>query len=237
MARKNSAPKSLRRSRKPRLRSSISSEWLKYEPSDNDWVQMEGAIGKPFPVNLRSETVKIIQRYFQIQPFEANAPFLEDGLRRIDLIVRAAEQLQSALDANNDPVVVHVRAQLEQEFGSHEIETLDEMLRSLLSSAQYTEIAFSEQSKNGFVEGDAWHEMMSSLKALMRSHSMPYGASQDSTKAKDPNGSRFVQFVQSLQETFPVKLRRHHLSGPFALAKEINGPRRSVRKRDTKALS
>jgi hypothetical protein len=233
MARNDSAPKSSRRSRKPRVSTSISAELLKYEPSADDWIEMERAIARPIQSDLRSETIVIVQRYFRTQSFETNAPFLDDVLKRLSLIARATEQLQKVLDASNsDNIVDIVRAQIEQAFEGHKIDALDEMLRSLVSASLHAEIEFNEQSESGFAEGAAWQEMVSTIKALMRSHSMPYGASQDGTKAKDPNkGSRFVQFIQSLQQTFPVGLRRHSGISPFALAKEINRTGRIVRKK------
>jgi hypothetical protein len=227
-----SAPKSSRKSRKPRVRSSISSEWLIFAPTDNDWVTLEAAIGKQIEQNLRAEIDQIVQRYFRNQPFEVNAPFLADVLKRLTAIKRAAEQLQAALGASqpNNEINI-VRAHLAPDFEDYYVEDLDELLRSLLDAARLTEVELNEQEHVGFFEGEAWHEMVRSLKALMRSYSMPHGASQDRTKATDLRGSPFVRFIQSLQDTFPVALRRHHLSDPFALAKEINRP--SSRKNGT----
>jgi hypothetical protein len=236
MAQTNRAPKSSRKSRRPRINASISSDWLIYETSTDDWIRLERAIGKQISESLRIKIVQIVQRYFRIQPFEANAPFLDDVLKRLNLIEHAVQQLQFQLDASgNDSVVDIIRAQLDQNLSKHEIETLDEMLRSVLSSAHHAGIAFKEQAQAGFAEGDAWHEMVSSLKILMRSHSMPYGASQDGSKTKNSKGSPFVQFVKSLQETLPEQLRRHHLSGPFALAKEINRAGRVAPKKGHKS--
>jgi hypothetical protein len=227
MTRSKSAPKSSRKSRKPRVRSSISSEWLIFELSDSDWVILETAIGERIEQNLRIKIRQIVQRYFRNQPFEVNAPFLADVLKRLTAIKKAALQLQAVLDAsqpNNELDIV--RAHLALNFEGNDIEILDALLRSLLNAAQLSEVELDEQSDIGFSEGDAWHEMVRSLKELMRSYSMPYGASQDRTNAKDLRGSLFVQFIQSLQGMFPVALRRHHLSDPFALAKEINRPSR-----------
>jgi hypothetical protein len=227
MTRGKSAPKSSRRSRKPRVRSSVASEWLIFEPTDNDWSILEGAIGKQIEKNLRNKIHQLVQRFFRIQPFEVNAPFLADVLKRLTAIKRAAQQLQTALGASEpDNEINIVRAHLAQGFEDNNVEDLDALLRSLLNAARLAEVEFNEQSDIGFSEGEAWHEMVGSLKELMRSYSMPYGASQDRTKATDLRGSPFVRFIQSLQEMFPVALRRHHLSDPFALAKEINRPSR-----------
>jgi hypothetical protein len=229
MARTGSAPKSTRKSRKPRVRTSISSEWLEYTPTDDDWTEMEIAIGRPINSDVRSETIRIVQQYFRAQPFETNAPFLEEVLAGLDAIARAAGQLQKALAAESSVIDI-IRAQIDQDLPS-KLDVFDEMLQSIISAAPLAKTEFVEQSRNGFAEGEAWQEMANKMKALMRSHSMPYGASQDGTKAKDPTkGSPFVQFIISLQKSFPSNLRRHYGISPFALAKEINRTGRVPRK-------
>src|SRR5436190_12394370 len=112
--------KTSRKSRKPRVRSSISSEWLKYEPSGDDWIAMEAAIGEPIKAELRASIIHIVQSYFRVQPFEANAPFLNDVLNRLKLIRQTAQKLHRALDLSwDDNLIQPVRIQLDEDFACH----------------------------------------------------------------------------------------------------------------------
>jgi hypothetical protein len=225
--------KTLRKSRNSRVRSSISSEWLNYEPSRDDWIAMEVAIQRPINCGLRDEIVEIVQCYFRVQTFEANAPFVKDVLERLNSIRQTVQKLQQTLDFSlGDSVIENVRIQLEQNLDGGGLHSIDTALESLLQASHFAEEKLQEQADCGFSEGEAWQEMVGSLRALMRSNSMPFRASPANLRAKDPKGSPFVQFVQSLQKTFPADfLRRHHLSDPFSLAKQIN---RSARIRTLK---
>ena len=225
--------KSSRKSRRLRVQVSASSEWQQFEPSHQDWLSMEAAIGRPVADDLRAEIVKIVQKYFRMQPFEANAPFLDDVLKHLRAVTKSAKQLKGALRAPSPNGAGDVvRAYLVQGFGEARpdaIEAMEADLDRLSEAAMLAEKDFLENSHRGFSEGDAWQEMVRSLKNLMRSFSMPAGASNDSSKAKALTGSPFVRFIQALQKTFPLKLCRHHLSTPFALAGEINRAARSGR--------
>jgi hypothetical protein len=198
----------------------MSGEYEKCEPSNEDWTSMETAIGRDIVDNLKVEITRIVQNYFRKHSFEVNAPFLDDVVEHLDVISETTKQLKDALSASNSAVDL-VRAQLAQGFeetNSDPIESLEAKLEALSHAAWLARGDFTE-SKDGFSEGHAWQEMVRSLKSLMCLYSMPAGASQDSSKAISP----FVQFIQSLQKTFPSEsLRRHHLGTPFALAKEIN---------------
>jgi hypothetical protein len=194
---------------------------------------MEAALGQAIPDGVRNSVVTIVQSYFEWQRFEHNAPYLDDVLKRISAIKKAAEHFQQALrgpenTAEWDTNQV-VRSQIGQSCeiqgvapGLGQIESIESALSCLIWATGAAKTHFSERAEGGFSEGQAWQKMARSLKGLMREHSLPFGASQDSSKSKNSAGSPFVQFMQALQNSFPHDLRRHHGISPFALAKEIN---------------
>ena len=216
-------PKSSRKSRRRRINIGFSSEWQTFEPTDHDWIVMEKAIGQKLTAEVRFETTKIVQRYFKVQPFEKSAPFLDDVLKRMEIITKAIANLQKALgEGGLDNLSDIVRAQLAQGLDGNtweHIEELDEGLRLLFASAQQAKLDFIEQSSEGLEEGDAWQEMAASLKELMRSRGLPHGASQD--EVKHSTNPPFVEFFMKLQDVFPKASLRRQSASPLAFGKQI----------------
>jgi hypothetical protein len=183
---------------------------------------MEKAIGNKLSSEMRSEIQKIVQQYFKVQPLEKSAPFLDDVLKRLEVLQKAIVNLQDALGEGGVDLIDIVRAQLAQGFTTgprDHIEELDEVLRLLSMSAQQAKSDFIEQSIEGFEEGHAWQEMAVSLKELMRLRGMPHGASQDGVK--HTTVSPFVEFFTMLQDAFPQASLRRQSASSLALGKQI----------------
>lgn len=219
----------------------MSSTKYVFLPDDGDWTSLERSIGRSIAQPLREKISNIVQQHFAHQPFETNAPFLDDVLSRLLQIKEAAnifrKELQGPRNRADRETSNIVRATLARfldipgyEAEVETVELLEEFVGSVMSAADEARKHFVAESSDGFVEGQSWQRMVSRLKTLMRDSSMPHGASQASDKSKTNLGSPFVRFVQTLQRSFPNDaLRRHQRANPFALAKEINRADRAFR--------
>jgi hypothetical protein len=175
-----------------------------------------------------------VQDYFNLQPMEKNAPFLDAVLERIDQIKFASKSLRNKLQGlpqkENQDTNEIVLNQIGRnctipniESPTDRIEHIESIVRSLIRATDEARQQFIDGADSGLVEGQSWRKMVWNLKTLMRDHGLPSGASQDASKSKTGEGSPFVRFIQALQRIFPDELlRRHHLGSAFALAKEIN---------------
>jgi hypothetical protein len=194
-----------------------------YEPTDREWSALEGALGKHLDVEIRSQICTIVSRYFLEHDFEQKAPFLDDVLKRIAKIERAAEELQGLLsDEPSAHIDSFIKAKIETAHSS--IYALQSALDDALKGLAFGRYEFETEADavEGFADGAAWEKLVQDLRSLMRQRGLPCGASQERPKARSDEGSAFPKFVMVLQNTFPDAALRQHNSDVFTLAKAIN---------------
>jgi hypothetical protein len=216
-------PKTARKKRRRRIAISIA-EPREYEPTDREWSALEGALGNDLDVEIRGQICTIVSRYFLEHDFEQKAPFLNDVLKRIAKIERAAEELQLLLsDERSAHIDSFIKAQIETALGRHSsIYALQSALDDALKGLASCRYEFEDAVVEGFADGAAWEKLVQDLRSLMRQRGLPCGASQERPKAGSDEGSAFPKFVMVLQNTFPDAALRRHNSDVFTLAKAIN---------------
>jgi hypothetical protein len=239
-------PKTARKTRRRRIAISIA-EPREYELTDDDWSALEEALGNlDLDVEIRSQIRTIVCRYFFEHDLEWRAPYLDDVLKRIAKIERAVEELQGLLsDERSAHIDSFIKAKIETAWGDYVSESSIYALQSALDDAlkglAFGRYEFEKDAVEGFEDGAAWQKLVRDLRSLMRQRGLPYGASQDRTKARSDEGSAFPRFVMALQQTFPDASLRRHSSDVFALAKAINRaspqPRKAVLRGDKPKLT
>lgn len=87
-----------RKSRRLRLNiSSGSGAAQKFTPEAADWQRIEFAYGHQFSEADRDGIVAVVNKYFFWQPSEARAPFVDDAIRYLDRLERAAKRFWDVL--------------------------------------------------------------------------------------------------------------------------------------------
>lgn len=226
-------PKTNRRSRKLRIGSSHFVGGEVFEPKDEDWSAYERALGKRMVEPLRLNVRDIVQDYFDEQPLEQNAPFLEDVVAAVADIGKRARELKAAFrgsDINSRSLYSAARSAITQhcqpaaaEDDLSELDKIDRSLTKLITGASLAIHHLNQNAQNGFVEGKSWDQMIRRLREMFRQNGLPFRASHDTSKTPSQQGSPFERFIDELQTRFEQPtLRRHHGISRASLAKFIN---------------
>ena len=93
-----SSPKkgTIRKSRRRRLPTSSGTWGMDFAPSDFDWRKIENAYGRAWDGEARGEIVALVKEYLLYEPFERNAPFVDDALTWISRVERHARAFWNA---------------------------------------------------------------------------------------------------------------------------------------------
>lgn len=90
-----------RRGEKVRAASVAGRTW--FIPSHDDWQRLEKRLGATLDAEDREHVVKIIDNYFEMQPFERAAPHLNDVRRYVEQLQAKANDFQKALSSVKNP--------------------------------------------------------------------------------------------------------------------------------------
>jgi hypothetical protein len=97
------AVKGTRKRRLARLPSAILPEGgypgPKFEPTAEDWQRMKEAYRHPHPLDVadQQEIGRLVSNYFDVQPYEPSAPFVEDDEKWLAKVDKAADGFYQAL--------------------------------------------------------------------------------------------------------------------------------------------
>ena len=69
---------------------------MDFAPSDSDWRKIENAYGRAWDGEARGEIVALVKEYLLYEPFERNAPFVDDALTWISRVERHARAFWNA---------------------------------------------------------------------------------------------------------------------------------------------
>lgn len=219
--------KTLRKSRRPRINLGTTRGAPQFEPSDQCWKDFEVALDRAIPDAVRRGLTASVQSYFDSQPFETSAPFVDDVQNYIAEIRSGTLALKASLRKQGQTektvrLILGRRSRIRgTKPGLDQMDMLNHVLTSLIRST--TEANKVCESNAGFVEGDPWNGMIREIRDLFRSSHLPHGAPQDASKSKTGRSSKFVEFIIVLQKNFPEpSFRRHCGISAFSLAKQIN---------------
>jgi hypothetical protein len=155
-------------------------------------------------------------------------------LSYVEQVRKAAITLRKSPQKPVPPnAAAYVRTQLEILFTDARLgerrrtDAFYSVLRNFISACNA--LIASVENSGGFEEGDAWRTLVRKTARSFEEHGLRAKASKDNYRRPSP----FVAFVQSLQDTFPPDLRRHHHSDSTlskAVSDALRNPKRDVRK-------
>jgi hypothetical protein len=203
-----------RKSRRARLPSARFTERARFNPSPEQWRLIE----RPLPVRLKSEDrqalVEIVDAYFGMQPFERAAPHVDDAQAYLQTVLAKARDFWFALQPSDQAAFFAQRKIVKEIPGGRKLglaawQEIARLIEEFITAGERatTDLAKYEKS-GGFVEGEAWRELIRALTRFCKKRSLPTGAS----KAEGARPSPFVAFVYELQRGFPERFRRHNFS-------------------------
>lgn len=223
-----------RRSRRKRLPISSAGSWPEFEPTENDWARIAAA----YPYlnqDDRAQIVALANEFLYWEPFERNAPYLDDAMEWIRNARMAAKEFHEILGVGGD-AVWYARDYTARLINHHLFEPegqmdwggLSSLMTSFRSALLKAESDIPKEARVGFAEGEAWEKMVRKLSDYCKSRGYPTGASKGENMSANHKTSPFVAFVREMQMTFPDECRRHTHSDA-ALAQGITEARRKRR--------
>ena len=102
MDRKQGRPRKSRRRRLPTSGGSWDDE---FEPTNADWARIEIAYGFPLPDADRKELIDIVRSHLMWEPFERNAPFVDDAEEWLENVTLTAKKFFNTLIEQHEPKV------------------------------------------------------------------------------------------------------------------------------------
>jgi hypothetical protein len=232
--------KTLRKSRRPRINFGATRGGPQFEPNEQSRKEFEKALGCEIPEPVRTALTEIVQSYFDSHSIETEAPFADEAQDYNAEIRTRALALRETL-RNQGPTEKSVRLILGRKMnilgvkpGIPQLDWIEKGLTSLVRGTSHTKEYFAT---SGSFEGDPWELMIREIRELFRSNRLPHTASQDTSKNKAGRRSKFVEFIEALQKTFPPPIGRHYGISATSLAKQINrASRAGGKKRDISAV-
>lgn len=223
-----------RKSRRQRLPISSAGAWPEFEPSATDWERILAAY--PYlDADDRAQIVALANEYLKDEPFERNAPFLDDAMKWIRKTRKAAKEFHERLFEGGEAVRYarnyagrNVNHHLFEPEGPMDWSGLSSFMTFLRSALLKAENEIPKEARVGFAEGEAWEKMVRKLSEYCKSRGYPTGASKGENMSAKHKTSPFVAFVREIQMTFPDECRRHTQSDA-ALAQGITEARRKRR--------
>jgi hypothetical protein len=222
-----------------------------YSPSDANWDQIEKAYGHKLDSDTRAEVITLIKEYLLWEDFERNAPFVNDGiewLKRLkkrgkafyrEVCFYAGESKQAAAAWHASIYIGrHLKqsrlGEADQFARLSEVDQFENLIGIMATFVNATRSAMKEivDAPHGFVEGQAWDNLIIGLTNVMKARDLPVTASKGLDKTSDDKPSAFVRLVRALQNTFPESSRRHQITYAAA-AQAISVARRRAQKRKT----
>jgi hypothetical protein len=223
-----------RKSRKRRLPISsklgAQAEWT---PTDSYWDRLEAAYGEKINDDLRVKIKAAVERYLYRAPFENNAPFVADFLKKLTSARKLAKELQKVV-ASFGSAAMLVEGQWIRRFPCDESESthetpIEEDESAIFESAwdaertqhrffrnfsdttravslvlDDTQVGVTGEGLPEFAEGEAWTVLLADLADEFSSRGLKDTAAKDRDRQ-----SPFVRFAGELQSTFEEAFRRH----------------------------
>lgn len=208
-----------RKSRQKRVPHSFGSwQTTHFEPRDEDWGSIEGALGSPLDSKARRELVVLVNRYFDWEPFEINAPFVNDAREYLEKIERAGTEFWQSMfkQFRSEKASAYVQVKIDQHLNEvgHRL-SLDwarmlDVMTAWKSACRRMRDQLKQEQEGGVKEGAAWNELVIKLRDFAKRKGLKPGVSVRSDGSD--TASPVVEFIWSLQATFPRNLQRHHAS-------------------------
>lgn len=220
-----------RKSRRKRLPISSAGGWPKFEPSESDWTRIAAAY--PYlDADDRPQIVALANEFLKLEPFERNAPFLDDAMKWLRKARKAAKEFHEILGVEGeaasyarDHAARNVNHRLFEPEGPMDWSGLSSFMTFFRSALLKAEIEIPKEARVGFAEGEAWEKMVRKLSDYCESRGYPTAASKGENKSAHHKTSPFVAFVREMQGAFPPECRRA-TGSDIALAEAITVARR-----------
>jgi hypothetical protein len=225
-----------RKSRRARLPSASYVGRTRFAPSDEKWRRIEKALGYRITSEDADELTQVVDRYFDMHPFEAAAPFVSDAQAYLQSVITKGHEFLSTLQPpdsneaafNAQRLIVNSlpRQRRKGAVALHEfVMAIHEFMAACEAAKKKLQKLARVRARRTFVEGAAWRELVRKLTRFCRKRSLPTTVS----KARAVPPSTFVAFVFELQRTFPEKFRRYNSSYAALATAIVDSRRRSAR--------
>jgi hypothetical protein len=216
-----------RKSRRLRLRSSSFEGRSEFKLEPDLQRELEQALEVSLSLADASALTEIVTQYFSREPFEAAAPHVDDAMTYLQRLQDGADNFAVALggtfkfaDAAAEVQRLIMRQYPRQEGGGMPPwEYVLRLVYDFQGACTRARELLKAQKLEGFVEGEAWRQLIIDLTGFCKERSWPTGVAKASTYR-----SRFRKFVMTLQKAFPENLQRH-VTSDEALATAINAAR------------
>jgi hypothetical protein len=189
--------------------------WPNFTASDAQWHELEAALGKPIPGQIRKKIGDATSKYLTDAIAEKNAPFVDDYKKQLAEIEEATNRLAALL--------FHGADQIDDQVAGAALAGTMAFENDLVRVIDNCRVEIQRCSVSGFIEHTAWDEWIAALEKFLSDAGLPHGIA---TSAYEGRVSPFVRFVEALQQLLPEPLRRH--GGP-PLAKEMMAARKRTR--------
>jgi hypothetical protein len=226
--------KSKRKSRRYRLSFAIGDHVdLAFDPTNQEWTSIENAYGNAIPSDVRDTINHYVMRYFRLAPAESTAPFIDDAIKYLVRLEKAADRFWKLLHDSEEGAQTDVAGYVRSQMDVHLRRCNYPTTFDLVGIMGVTTVALEEarrdiknQEGQGFAEGSSWSNLVYELDLLFTENNL----TQKIAKFDDPTqASPFVQFFRQLQLLFPTEFRRHDTT--FAsLTEAMTVARREIRR-------
>ena len=230
----------MRKSVRKRLPTSGGSWGTEFAPTKDEWLLIERAYGRTIDRETRAQIVGAVKDYLLHEPFERNAPFVDDAIAWLDKVEGAAATFWRATfeaeDGSNREAMWAAQSAIEEHIRSAGLGTssrwhqLIRIMTDVVAAIRLARRDLAADAGVGFVEGDSWRSLVVELTSVCAGKRLPTGASKGLDKTSSDEPSPFVRMFRSLQALFPEASRRHQASY-VAAAEAISVARRTDRKR------
>lgn len=236
----------MRKSVRRRLPTSSGSWGTEFAPTDDEWFRIERAYGRAIDGETRARIINVVKDYLLHEPFERNAPFVDDAIGWLDKVEGAAATFWRATfeaeDGSNREAMWSAQSAIEAHIrsaGLGESSQWHELVRIMTDVVAAIRLARRDLVADagvGLVEGDAWRGLVVELTSICAGKRLPTGASKGLDKTSSDEPSPFVRMFRALQALFPEASRRHQASY-MAAAEAISVARRTDRQRKARVAA
>jgi hypothetical protein len=167
-----------------------------FKLSEEQFRELEGALGQPIPPSVRERLQVEVQECISETFGEKSAPFVDDVDDVVAKVRAAAKALEQALmGSSRDATQRYARLYLsvayqEQGAGRSSLDPFRSDLSALISASTIVRQKLKEM--DGPKEGDAWNSFVRRTTRLFKAHDLPTGA------PKDRPLSPYLQFLRAL---------------------------------------
>lgn len=236
----------MRKSVRKRLPTSGGSWGAEFAPTEDEWLLIERAYGRTIDGETRARIVDAVKDYLLNEPFERNAPFVEDAIAWLDKVERAAATFWRATykaeDGSNREAMWSAQSAIEEHIRSAGLGTTSQwhelilVMTDVVAAIRLARRELAADAGVGFVEGDSWQSLVVELTSICAGKRLPTGASKGLDKTSSDEPSPFVRMFRAVQALFPEASRRHQASY-MAAAEAISVARRTDRKRKARVAA